>query len=367
MTADAQTLAVPFTGTPSASRRRWIESAGFDSGFFAFSPFAVLPLVFLTAVVSPRFALLFFLLAFPHYVSTFAFFFWDEYRDRYATRWFAFFAGPVLIAVAYWTLVYFQVPRIIQIVLFSWNIFHVSRQSCGILSIYRLRAGVFDVRSKVATNAAIIAGSFFLAFWNIETHPQFGPALAELSPLAAPMVKIALGAVALAGGIALATSLFERKRAGRAPARPEWLFLFASIAIFHPYLWMRNSGIATAVMLLPHYLQYLGLVWLLHRRKFRERIGSTPQQIVQRLSANAGLLVTCIVGVGMSFAVAESVLRHSGHASVFENIYLLLAFEHFYLDGLIWAFRDPKVRSSIGPWLTRYEPNAPANIAATVG
>ena len=45
-----------------------------------------------------------------------------------------------------------------------------------------------------------------------------------------------------------------------------------------------------------------------------------------------------------------------GHIEVFEAAYLLLAFVHFYLDGLFWAFRDPHVRRSLGPYLMQDAP-----------
>ena len=51
----------------------------------------------------------------------------------------------------------------------------------------------------------------------------------------------------------------------------------------------------------------------------------------------------------LAFLASKVVLARVGHVEVFEAAYLLLAFVHFYLDGLIWAFKDPHVRSTIGP------------------
>ena len=42
-----------------------------------------------------------------------------------------------------------------------------------------------------------------------------------------------------------------------------------------------------------------------------------------------------------------------GYLAFFEACYLLLAFLYFYADGLFWAFRDPHVRRSLGPYLLR--------------
>ncbi len=351
MTADTQSL--PLQVALPHAQRVWIETPSFDFLFFILSPIAILPIVLPAFFISPRFALLFFMLSFPHYVSTFAFFFWDENKTRHATRWVAFFAGPVIIAVTYWALFYFHVPRVMQLVLFAWNIFHVGRQSCGILSIYRHRAGVFDPVQKDVTNAAILAGSFFLAFWNIDSHPQWGPLLNDISPRAISLTKVALGVIAGAAVIRMVTTLMQRKEP---VGLPEALFAVTSFVIFTPYLFLHDSSLATAVMLLPHYLQYLGLVWLLHRRRFRSGAeGSPSQRVLQKISANTPLLLVVLAGIGVSFAAASVILRHVGQPTIFESLYLLLAFEHFYLDALFWAFRDRTVRNSIGPYLTRYE------------
>ena len=358
MTAEAQSLPLPLEGARAAERRPLIQSPGFDWIFFLGSPLVTLPLAVLPLLVAPQFAILFFLLAFPHYASTFAFYFWDENRERHATRWVAFFAGPIILALCYLALFYFKVPRLMQLVLFTWNVYHVGRQSCGIASIYRHRAGVMDNTAKQATNFAILATNFAFAFFNISTHPQFGPFLRDISPRATALLQSVLAVTALVALGALGKSIWERIRGGKKPLAPELIFIATSIAIFHPYLWLRNSGMATAMMLLPHYLQYLGIVWLLHRRRFRTADGSTGQRVLQKFSTNMPMLLLLLAGIGGSFAVASVVLRHTGHDSIFETMYLLLAFEHFYLDGLFWAFKDPSVRKSIGPWLTRYE--APA-------
>ncbi|HEX8153312.1 MAG TPA: hypothetical protein VF698_09315, partial [Thermoanaerobaculia bacterium] len=295
MTADS--LPFSLAAAPPDRGRRWISSPLFDSIFFILSPVVVLPLTVLTMTVSPKFAILFFFLAFPHYASTFAFFFWDEYRPRHRTRWVAFFAGPLIIAAAYLACFYFAVPRIVQIILFVWNMWHVGRQSGGILSLYRHRAGVFDPAQKTATNGAILGCTFFLAFFNIETHPEFGPALAAVSPALPNIVKIALGAIAVACLARLGLALQRRIRAGQPLLLSEVGFLVTSIAIFHPFLWMKNSAIATATMLLPHYVQYLGLVWLLHRRRFKAAEGSASQQALTKVSSKTPLLLLMLFSI----------------------------------------------------------------------
>jgi hypothetical protein len=358
MTAEASSFALPLGAPQRSGERSWISSPWFDAVFFIGSPLVVLPIVLLAVNVSPRFGVLFFFLAFPHYFSTFAFFFWDEYQARHKARWVAFFAGPVLLAALYWSLFYFSIPRVIQVALFVWNMWHVARQSGGILSIYRHRAGVFDPLQKSATNWAILSTNMFLAFWNIETHLEFMPTLLNVSPGFPQMVKYTLGGIAAFCVARLAWALRRRVKAGQPILGAEIAFFATSILIFHPYLWAKTSSFATAVMLLPHYLQYLGLVWLVHRRRFQTEEGSTTQRILGKISSQTPLLIMILLGLGAASTAGAIFFRRAGHPAVFESLYLLLAFEHFYLDGLFWAFRDPSVRKSIGPLLTSFKPAA---------
>jgi hypothetical protein len=352
---DAVERAVPLARTRAAGRSGgWIESATFDLGFFGLSPLVVLPLVFFALYVDTRLGIFFFLLSFPHYMSTLSFFFWDEYQDRFRTRWLAFYGGPVLIAATFFLLIYTGLPRIISVVLFVWNVFHVGRQSCGILSLYRHGAGVTDTSQRNVTNFAILSTSFFLAFWNIDSHDSFA-SLRALRSDWSTWLRVGLGAVALTALVRLALAFRQRARAGQGVHAPEAFFLLTSLALFHPFLWMRSSNAATAVMLLPHYVQYLGIVWLLNRRRFREADGSARQRVLSRVSESTPLLLALILSIGVATIGASVFLRHSGHETIFESFYLLVALEHFYLDGLFWAFRDPAVRRSFGPYLIGYD------------
>ena len=108
-------------------------------GFFVLAPLVTLPIVLAYAFGYRAALVAGFLLAYPHYLSTFTFFLWDENRPVHRARWVAFFAGPVLLSATFLALIVFHVPLVLQLVLFGWNAFHVSRQSCG---LGRPRAGV---------------------------------------------------------------------------------------------------------------------------------------------------------------------------------------------------------------------------------
>lgn len=349
-------------GTTATKPRRWIESIRFDALFFILGPLLIVPIAYGLEQRVSRLLIIGFLLGFPHYFSSLSFYFWDERRDYYRRRWLAFYAGPVILGVIYGLLIYFQVPIIVQFVLFFWNAFHVARQSCGILSIYRHGAGVHDTRHRDAANFAIISVSIWMALWNITTHREVFPVFAAVHPKFPLAIWLISAAIALFGVGWLVKSMLERVREGKSPDYPEVAFLLTSIALFHPYLWMKDSAMATFCMLLPHYVQYMGIVWLMHRRKFAEApaaaAASTPrmsfaQSVLVKLSNNAGLLVAVLFSIGAAFYVGSVLSRRNGFFSEFEILYLFIAFQHFYLDGLFWAFKQPEIRSSLSPFLMR--------------
>ena len=126
-------------GSRGVPARYWIQSPQYDLAFFILSPLlgllAVLPNEpnVLAMVIGT-------MLGIPHYISTFTFYGWDENRPYHRARWLAFFLGPAVIILMFIGLVLFRIPYIIQVTIYCWNIFHVARQSCGLLSLYRHRA-----------------------------------------------------------------------------------------------------------------------------------------------------------------------------------------------------------------------------------
>ena len=339
------------------ARAGWIESAGFDTFLLIFAPLATLPIIAGLYWKIPILAIGGGLvLAFAHYSSTLAFYFWDENRDYYRSRWLAFYAGPVILGALYVMLLSFQVPYVIQFILFFWNTWHVARQNCGILSIYRQRSGVSDPAQREAANYAIITASTFLAVWNIETHPEVAALFGLVSADLTGLVKVGAGTVAGIFACRLALSLVRRKEP---IGLPEGLFLASSVGFFYPYLFIRNSEVATFAMLLPHYVQYMALVWLLHRRKFGGATQGAPIALL-RVSSKLVLLIPLLFGVGASFYLMKDFFDSRGFQWWFESLYLLIALTHFYLDGLIWSFKRPHVRQTIGSFLLR----RPAGAAA---
>jgi hypothetical protein len=329
----------------------WIRSASFDFFLLICAPLVTLPILVGIYWKIPFLAIgCAFALAVSHYASTLVFYFWDDNREYYRSRWLAFFAGPVILAVVYGLVLGFEIPYLVQVVLFGWNTWHVSRQNCGILSIYRSRAGVSNVEQKKAANNAIVAISAFLALWNINTHYEVMGFFGWFSKDLYWIIKIVFGATAAFFMVKLGIALLRRKeQLGLA----EGLFLTASLGFFYPYLFIKDSTIATVAMLLPHYVQYLTLVWLLHRRKFGTATEGAPA-VLRNISSKLVFLIPVLIATGLPIYWVWGYMVSIGQEWWFGTVYMLVAFEHYYLDGLIWSFRRPHVRQTMLPFLLRH-------------
>lgn len=336
--------------TPGQNKRGWIESPLFDLSLFTLSPLAGL-VVILPVLLSPKgwhvFIAATYLIAIPHYVSSFSFYLGDENLAYYRTRRVAFFVGPLLIFVGVLALRLTKIDAAVQSALYVWNVFHVSMQSAGILSLYRRLNGGLLSESRFA-RTAILGVNGSLAFLHIDRFP---PIYQNLLRIHFPVwaIRAAFLSVAVIGLVCYLDSLRHRAKRMRAP---ELTFLISSLLLFHPYLWVRDLNLATFGMLMGHFLQYLGIVWLLNRRKYSTMEGSRHQRLLSSISTKTPLLLLALVSVGLVFYLAQKSSDWLGVPVSYVILWNSLALIHFYLDGLIWAFRNPFVRRSIGPYLT---------------
>src|SRR3984893_6787073 len=335
---------------PAQTKRGWIQSPLFDLSLFTLSPLVGL-FVILPVLVSPKgmhvYIAATYLIAIPHYVSSFSFYLGDENLVHYRTRRLAFFAGPVLIFLAVTALRLTKIDAAVQSTLYVWNVYHVSLQSAGILSLYRRLNGGLVSESSFA-RVSILGVNGTLAFFHVDRFP---PIYQNLLRIHFPVwaIRPAFLSVAVVGLLFYLNSLRGCTKLIRGP---ELTFLVSSLLLFHPYLWVRDLDLATFGMLIGHFLQYLGIVWLLNRRKYSTVEGSGHQRLLSSISTKTPLLLLALVSVGLVFYLAN---KSSGWLAVpisYVIVWNSLALVHFYLDGLIWAFKDPFVRKSIGPYLT---------------
>jgi hypothetical protein len=332
--------------------RGWISSPRYDLGLL------ILPLLLGTAMcgvaaAAPEYqtALVFgtfFLLGMPHYVSSYAFYLDDANRAYYRTRKAAFYLGPVVVVGLLTASFALRLHDLVAVVVVLWNVYHVARQNHGILSIYRQLGGGNHLRERRAANFALLGlngGVYALVM-----HRQ--PSIARLLGWLPPKVPLAIAVVILGVGL-LALGILLGRMAARPvkPALPEGVFLGASILFFAPFLLVEDPTLAVAAMLSGHYIQYLGLVWLLNRRKYGDLVGSWGQRSLGWVSQNLYGLASVFLLISGGAALFHWTAVERGAPALSMWAFNAVVLLHFYVDGLCWSLRQPAIRQSTAPFL----------------
>lgn len=342
-----QVAAEAWPGSVAARRGGWIDSPRYDLLLFILSPVAGIAMV-----LAPRgsaLAMFVFgsLIGIPHYLSTYAFYFWDDFREARRAHWVAYAAAPLGLFLALTVLMIVGQRGPLMFLLYWWNAFHIARQNCGILSIYRHAAGAATRASKHAANTAILAVSGSFAMWNLQWNPTVLPYLTRVwapLPRAAWIVTTAVAAAALAVYV---VSLLRRSG-----SLPELAFSAVALLMFTPYVFMRDWNRASFAVLTGHFVQYLALMWLVHHRKFRRVDGSAAQRALARISIDPRAAVAVVLTIGFVALLLPRVAAHIAWRDFYGWLSGVIAFLHYYLDGVFWAFKRPEVRRALGPVLT---------------
>jgi hypothetical protein len=336
---------------PILKARGWIESPVYDVGLFALSPLAGLLIVLVDHFSKWGHGLgvlAVYFVGIPHYLSTFTFYLGDQNREYYRLRWAAFFLGPLLIFAFVFGLRMLAVEGVVQSVIFTWNIYHVSLQSAGVLSLYR-RLNCGEQQEKRWAHLTILAVNATMAFWFLKNFSPLYGLLLRVHPWTPIVLRyVCLGTVLVAGS----GYLIQLARRPRPVGAPERVFLVSSLLLFHPYLWVKDYALATIAVLMGHFIQYLGIIWLLNRRKYGQQTsGSVAQQWLIKLSSRPRLLLASLLLLGAFFLFIDRGSRIVGMYLSYIIVWNSLVLIHFYVDGLVWAFRDSFVRKTVGPYL----------------
>jgi hypothetical protein len=137
------------------------------------------------------------------------------------------------------------------------------------------------------------------------------------------------------------TAVGRVRKYGR-QALPLTLGSVASIVMFLPFLYVDDMQTALMANLVGHYTQYLGLVWIINRRKYTD--DSLPRYqstFLKAVSQNFGILMLVLVGYAAVISAC----------SALTPAFVGLIWIHFFVDRYLFKFRDPFVRQSLLPYL----------------
>ncbi len=331
------------------THRGWIQSPPYDLALFVLAPIAGILVVGAGRLPGGyRLGLLAtFFVAIPHYMSSFSFYLGDDNAPYFRQRWMAFFLGPAIIFALVAGLRLAGYPSPVLIAMFVWNVWHVSLQSAGILTIYR-RLNDGPPAERPAAHLAILAVSATMAFWYLDRFKPLYDFVVRIHPQLPLVTRVVLAAVAVVALVRLAHRIARREKP---MSLPESAFLATSLLLFHPYLWVKDSQQATFAMLMGHFIQYLSIVWLLNRRKYAHAGGSARQRLLAWMSSRPTTIGMTIGITGLAFYVMQRTTTALGLTELYLIIWNAMTLVHFYVDGLVWAFRTPHVRQSVGPYL----------------
>lgn len=329
----------------------WIESPKYDLGLLSLIPLlGILVCGVAWTGVDPLMigAVSLFLLGMPHYLSTYAFYMDDKTLDYAKTRKFAFFAGPVLIVLLLTVALKLKFYLLVAIWVDAWNVFHVSRQSNGILSIYRHLNGGNNLLERIPANLALVCISGGLYSLKIDKQQSFSHYFSMLPWNIMPYVGPALLLVGFAAVILLVVRMSRRSQS---IFTSEMLFLGTSALLFAPYALLDSRSTATSAMLSGHYIQYMSILWLLNHRKYTSDIGSARQRMLAFISRSVPRILGLLVSLVIAASISDRVIHHFNLVGFHNWLLNVIVLLHFYLDGVFWAFKHPFTRQSIGPYL----------------
>jgi hypothetical protein len=216
------------------------------------------------------------------------------------------------------------------------------------MSLYRkLGGGQFDER--VWCHRMIVFANATMAFWFLERFPPLWNLLVAVDERLPAVLRLACALAA--GWYAIGYAVRVRRR-GFGLSGMETAALGTALLLFTPYLWVQDANAATLAMLIGHFIQYLAIVWVLDARKYAAApMTGTGERLLARFGGSwRGIAVYMLVMAAL-FATFEQGTRALQLYVVFMIAFNTLALSHFWLDGMIWAFKNPFIRQTVAPFL----------------
>jgi hypothetical protein len=339
---------------------QWVVSRRFDLMFFLCPVFLGI-LYFLSLNLAPQHALLitaivWVVFAQTHFGSTWFIYFDKRNREYYAQHPLIYYVLPVLVFCACVAIGYVNATLLV-ILTSIVSIYHVTQQNLGILQLYRVRNKEFSQQERKIERITVYAWTLFFGGYGALRLPDFRALFEPILPLAQAGIWTLL-LVAVAGSVMVLKQHVGRKEKASLPKN---IFLLTSILMYSPYLYasiilvnIYQMEIATLTSLIAHYMQYIGLVWLINVNKYGSDTEFARENTFMRiLSRNYGYIVGAIAAYALLMAYLRwGVPTQSAFlARITPNIVLGLIAVHFYIDSFIWKFRNPFVKETVAPFI----------------
>ena len=344
---------VPISSSPVSTNAQskalvpWIFSGQRDFFFFFAATFLGVAYGFITNTIPTISELgnlvIYSCLGLAHFGSTWAYYLDQEYREYFKSHKVIFYVIPIILILVTMGLIGSGLVDVLMIITYWFSGFHVMKQNTGFASIYRTRIGDRAPASRQIDNTVIMGFSALCLLGRPQIFTDFGYEYIFRTP----WMGYALAAAAILMGLVfiywVSQILSSVKEKGMA-AVPRFLFVITSIVMFLPFLFVEDFSSAFMAALAGHYVQYLGFVWTLNRRKYTAaREKRYHSSILKLLSQNGLVLATVLIGYGVIMVTGSKM------SSMFPVIGMSWA--HFFVDRYLFRFRDPFIREALTPFM----------------
>ncbi len=354
---------------PAIAQHQWVISPKFDTIFFL-APMLLGLLYFVSLMLAPGHALLitafvWVVFAQTHFGSTWFIFFDKKNLAYYCQHPFIYFVMPVIIFIAVLALGAVNQTLLIILVAIA-SLYHVTKQNLGIMQLYRMRNKEYDLPTRRVENGTIFAWSLLFGAFGALQLPNFQAQFGTLLGL----TWYGLAALLTLSAIGTLWIVVQYVRRG-ANSIPKTIFLITSILMYSPYLYasvvlvdIYQMEIATLTSLIAHYMQYIGIVWLINVNKYgKETEHAKRNPLLHAIASHYPAILLAILGygavmAGLRWGVPQ---QYPVLLNVVPNIVVGLMVIHFYIDSFIWRFRNPFIRETVLPFI---RPVAPETASA---
>jgi len=237
---------------------------------------------------------------------------------------FLFIHSPILIGIGT-AILFFKFANLFYFLFFAFNIYHVTRQSIGICKLFSSTRteSLYQEYSLYFINFIIFIGVNVYHLMNLMTAKDatlFGISVLFASVFVAIIQKIKFKS----WGTSLTT--------------------FTGLSIFIPAFFVSEPIHAILAGVTMHYSQYLIIMLKIILGKSKQRNDET-RKWYQIINVKNYVLLIFLYGVISVFLITLS----SSGTEVFSSLIfipLLGQVLHFYLDGLIWKFKNDEMRDA---------------------
>jgi hypothetical protein len=328
-----------------------VVNTGFDLAFFVLPPlgtFICLALQgFLPKLAFTISALIWVVLAQSHFGATLLFYLDRKSLTYYRSSPFTYFVLPVfmVLGITATGLTHWANSAVLIVPIVSF--WHGNRQSVGVCGLYRGLTRSFDARARQIEQIAIFSGSacFTAAgIYRLNMFEHLGFSQSLMPPWIVPLWGLGLG---VSFCLILACEWTAWKQCRETQVRP-WMrmsVLFTSWAMYMPYMLAHDALSAYLTALIPHYMQYHGLLYLVNRNKLDAGVLGEAT-LLPEIVKSRGRYATATIGFALVLGVIVALSYHVGHSEMGIALVAGINLAHFWLDGFFWRFKDPQARAA---------------------